>query len=264
MGAGIPKRIYYCWFGGNALPEFAQKCIASWKELCPEYEIVEINETNFDLDYCSYVQEAYQAGKWAFVSDVARLYALVNNGGIYMDTDVELKRSLDEFLVNEAVCGFETDESVATAVIMCRKDHPLFSEMLEGYKESHFVKADGTYDTTTNVVRLTALCKEYGLVGNNSEQTVKDVLILPREYFSPKDFTTKKVNVTNNTIAIHHFDGSWVSAEDKTAHELAAKYRRFMPAKVAGYLAKFVVAKRNRGFFKAVKETFLWLFGKRR
>ena len=216
------------------------------------------------MDYCSYVQEAYQAGKWAFVSDVARLYALVNNGGIYMDTDVELKKSFDELLANEAVCGFETDDSIATAVLMCSKGNPLFSEMLEGYNESRFVKEDGTYNTTTNVVRLTELCKKYGLLGNNAQQTVNDVLVLPREYFSPKDFMTKKLNETDNTIAIHHFDGSWVTDEDKIAHELTAKYRKFMPRKMAGYFAQFVVAKRNKGFFGAIKETFLWLFGKRK
>ncbi len=264
MDTKIPKRIYYCWFGGNPLPEFAQSCIATWKMYCPDYEIVEINEKNFDLNYCTYVREAYEAGKWAFVSDVARLYALVNNGGIYMDTDVELKKSFDELLGNEAVCGFESDSSIATAVIMCSQGNKLFAEMLDGYRDSRFVKEDGSYDVTTNVVRLTALLKKYGMVSDNSRQTVNGVLLLPREYFCPKDFFTKKLSITDNTVAIHHFDGSWMSEEDKCAIELADKYRGFMPRKIAGYLGKFVAIKRQRGFRNAVKETVNWIKGKRK
>ena len=86
----IPKIIHYCWFGRNPLTKMAKKCIASWRKYCPDYEIIEWNEDNFDIDYCPYVREAYDAKKWAFVSDVARLYALVKMGGIYMDTDVDL------------------------------------------------------------------------------------------------------------------------------------------------------------------------------
>ena len=105
----IPKVIHYCWFGGNPLPELAQKCIASWKKYCPDYEIKEWNESNFDLNCCDYVREAYEAKKWAFVSDVARLYAMVHEGGIYMDTDVEVIAPLDSLLQYHAVSGFETE-----------------------------------------------------------------------------------------------------------------------------------------------------------
>ena len=104
----IPKIIHYCWFGKNPMSEKAEKCIASWKEKCPEYRIIEWNEENFDIQFNNYVREAYSEKKWAFVSDVARLYALVNYGGIYMDTDVEVITSLDILLKNEAFAGFET------------------------------------------------------------------------------------------------------------------------------------------------------------
>lgn len=264
MNTNIPKRIYYCWFGGNPIPEFAQSCIATWKKHCPDYEIVEINENNFDLDCCRYVKEAYEAGKWAFVSDVARLHALVNNGGIYLDTDVELKKSFDELLTNEAVCSFESADSICTAVMMCKKDHPLFSEMLKGYNDSVFIKPDGTYDTTTNVSRLTALCQKYGMVSNNSIQVVNHVLLLTSEYFSPKNFFTKKISATENTVAIHHFDGSWISDEDKCAMDLAQKNQRFLPKKFAGYYAKFIAIKRYRGIKASIKETIRWLQGRRR
>lgn len=263
MNFKIPKKIFYCWFGGNPLPKFAQDCIASWRKYCPDYEIIEINESNFDFNFCRYSREAYEAGKWAFVSDVARLYVLVNNGGIYLDTDVELKKSLNELLTNEAVCGFESNNSIGTAIVMCRKEHPLFLEMLESYTDAVFVKANGEYNTTTNVTRLTNLLLKYGMTPDNSMQTITNVLLLPSEYFSPKDFFTKKINITENTIAVHHFDGSWMSEEGKLTFELTNKYKKILPSKIAGYYAKFVSVKKYRGRKSAIKEIIAWLKRKR-
>lgn len=108
----IPKIIHYIWFGGNPLPELAVKCIESWKKYCPDYEIMIWDERNFDVSVCAYTKEAYDAKKWAFVSDYVRLKALYEYGGIYMDTDVELVKSLDGFLHEKAFSGFETKESM--------------------------------------------------------------------------------------------------------------------------------------------------------
>lgn len=116
----IPKKIHYCWFGGNPLPPLAVKCIESWKKYCPDYEIKEWNESNFDLNCNEYVREAYEAKKWAFITDVVRLYAMVTEGGIYMDTDVEVLRPLDDLLVYEAVSGFETKTRIPTGLMACR------------------------------------------------------------------------------------------------------------------------------------------------
>ena len=124
----IPKKIHYCWFGGNPLPEMAHRCIESWKKYCPDYEIKEWNESNFDLNCCAYVREAYAAHKWAFVSDVARLQALVSEGGIYMDTDVEVIKPLDELLKYEAISGFESEDRVPTGMMACEKGHKMFAE----------------------------------------------------------------------------------------------------------------------------------------
>ena len=151
----IPKVIHYCWFGGNPLPELAQKCIASWKKYCPDYEIKEWNESNFDLNCCDYVREAYEAKKWAFVSDVARLYAMVHEGGIYMDTDVEVIAPLDSLLQYHAVSGFETEHSIPTGLMACEKGNPMFTEFLNEYKTAHFLLPDSSLDQTTNVVRIT-------------------------------------------------------------------------------------------------------------
>ena len=134
----IPKIIHYCWFGGNPLPELAKKCIASWKLYCPDYEIKEWNESNFDLNYCDYVREAYDSKNWAFVSDVARLYALVTEGGIYMDTDVEVIKPLDNLLKYHAVSGFETETTIPTGLIAGEKENPMLKELLYEYKNIHF------------------------------------------------------------------------------------------------------------------------------
>lgn len=206
----IPKIIHYCWFGGNPLPKMARKCIASWKKYCPDYKIVEWNETNFDLDLFDYVREAYNAKKWAFVSDVVRLYALVKYGGIYMDTDVEVLRPLDDLTKYKAVSGFEDVDRIPTGLMACCKGHPMFKEFLNEYSDAHFIKQSGEFDLTTNVIRITNICVRYGLKLNNQKQTVNGFTLFPSEYFCPKDCGTRILSLTSNTYTIHHFDGSWL------------------------------------------------------
>ena len=211
----IPKVIHYCWFGKNPLPKMAQRCIKSWKKYCPDYEIIEWNEDNFDINCCAYVKEAYEAKKWAFVSDFARLYVLVNHGGVYMDTDVELVKSLDSFLLCEAFSGFESTGQIPTGIMAAEKGQRLFGELLREYDGIHFRKDDGTLDLTTNVYRITSTCLKYGLVLNNEKQTVQGFSFFPMEYFCPKDATTRELKCTSNTVAIHHFDGSWMPSDRK-------------------------------------------------
>ena len=222
----IPKIIHYCWFGKNPKSELALKCIESWKRYCPDYEIIEWNEDNFDICYCDYVREAYEAKKWAFVSDVARLYALVNCGGIYMDTDVELLKSLDEFLVYEAVSGFEAKDRIPTGLMACRKEHPLFMELLHDYDDAHFIYEDGTFNTTTNVIRITNICLQHGLRLDNTLQTVKDFTLFPNDYFCPKSHEDGIVRITPNTYAIHWFAGSWLDKDKKEMQTLMQRMNR--------------------------------------
>lgn len=255
----IPKIIHYCWFGGNPLPELAQKCIESWKKFCPDYEIIEWNESNFDIAANTYAKEAYEAKKWAFVSDVARLHALVTVGGIYMDTDVEVLKPLDEFLSLEAFSGFESETAIPTGIMAAEKGQPLFAELLHDYDNARFLREDGTPDCTTNVVRITELCLKYGLELNNQKQTVHGFTLFPYDYFCPKDFATKELRITENTATIHHFDGSWLTPEEKLMSELKLKYSRFLPKKLAVFPAKFVSVKRCRGFKAAMAESFKWL-----
>lgn len=212
----IPKIIHYCWFGKTSLPEDAQRCIASWKKFCPDYEIVEWNETKIDLSALPlYVQQAYAAQKWAFVADYVRLYALIRYGGVYMDTDVELVAPLDRFMNQAAFAGLEDASHVATCVMACEPEFPLFKEFLLQYSNMQFLNPDGTLNTTTNVSRLTDICLERGMLQNGQCQSVAGLTIYPADYFCPLALDTGLLKQTENTVAIHWFAESRGSMNNK-------------------------------------------------
>ena len=224
----IPKKIHYCWFGRNPKPKLAEKCIKSWRKFCPDYEIVEWNEDNFDVDTAPpYVRQAYEAGKWAFVSDFVRLRAMTEHGGIYMDTDVELVKPLDGFLKHRAFAGFETAESISTGMMACEKGFPLFLDFLRYYDGAVFRNPDGTLNVTTNVQTVTGICLKRGLVQNGKYQEVDGLAIYPSDVFSPVSFETGKLQRTRKTAAIHWFSGSWYTEEErKHRQSLRQKVRR--------------------------------------
>ncbi|MBQ3553330.1 MAG: CDP-glycerol glycerophosphotransferase family protein [Clostridia bacterium] len=217
----IPKIIHYCWFGGNPLNDLAKFCIESWKKYCPDYEIIEWNENNFDINSNTYAKEAYEAKKWAFVTDFVRLHALYQFGGIYMDTDVELLKNPDEFLHNPAFFGFEDEKSIMTGMMASEKQSKWLESLLSGYANRHFIMPDGSLDLTTNVATMTNLLQEkYEVQQNNSFQKIEGVLTLyPKDFFSPKSYETGEINLTDNTVCIHHFNASWHSEEEKKEHE---------------------------------------------
>ena len=180
----IPKIIHYCWFGGNELPELAIKCLNSWKKHCKGYKIIEWNENNFDISKAPlYVRQAYEAKKWAFVSDYVRLWALVNHGGVYMDTDVQVVKPLDKFLVCNAFSGFEDDIHISTGIMGCEKDFPLFVEFLDYYNDALFLNSDGSFNTVTNVIIMTKICSGIGLEQNNKFQVIDGFALYPKDYF---------------------------------------------------------------------------------
>lgn len=255
----IPKVIHYCWFGKNPLPEMAKKCIGTWKKYCPDYEIIEWNEENFDIHYNDYVKEAYEAGKWAFVSDVVRLYVLVKYGGIYMDTDVEVIRSLDDLLQYEAVSGFESFNKIPTGLMASQMGNEFFKELLHDYDDAHFICKDGSYDTTTNVIRITEHCMKYGLILNNCKQTINSFTIFPSDYFCPKNYETKEIQLTKNTYVIHHFDGSWLSEEQKYALELKRKLKKFVSLELSHRIAKLIACIKYRGILCALYDIVKWV-----
>lgn len=234
----IPKVIHYCWFGGKELPKEAVKCIESWKKFCPDYEIIEWNENNFDVKSNQYVFEAFQSKKWAFITDYVRLYVLVKYGGFYMDTDVELIKSLNSLLDYHAVSGFENNHSIHTGLMACEKGFPLFDELLHEYDDIHFIKNDGSLDLTTNVERITNTCKKYGLILNDSLQIISNFTLLPHDYLCPKDHSTGRIHLTKNTICIHHFAGSWVDSNKRLKLRLIRLCYAVFGEKFTNYLRR--------------------------
>jgi mannosyltransferase OCH1-like enzyme len=248
----IPKVIHYCWFGGNPLPESVRKCIESWKTHCPDFEVVEWNEKNFDVNINKFVREAYQLEKWAFVSDYARLYIIYHNGGIYLDTDVEVVKGLDDLLDNEAFMGFEDGINVSNGLgFGAVKNSKIIYEMLNIYENISFINNDGTLNTTPCPYYTTQLLLKKNLKQNNKKQTIEGLTIYPSDYFSPINYATRKFKMTKNTYSIHHYSATWWDEEAKEVFNSGLKWRRIFGIKI-GNLIYGVLDKGIWFYFKKV------------
>lgn len=220
----IPKKIHYCWFGRGEMPKIALKCIASWKKYLPDYELKMWNEDNFDIDMYPYVREAYDKRKFAFVTDVVRLYALYHEGGIYMDTDVEVLKSLDGFLIHTAFSGFENDTNIPTGIMASEKGGRWAKNNLGYYETRHFIKGDGSLDLTTNVEIITNYMLPLGLKQDNTYQDFPDLITFyPKDYFCPKSPVDEKLYLTKNSHTIHHFSGTWIPKYRRIGRSLVLK-----------------------------------------
>lgn len=209
----IPKKIHYCWFGNKKLPKIAKKCMGSWEYYLGDYEVKRWDETNFDVFSECYTKEAYEAGKYAFVSDYVRLYALYHEGGIYMDTDVEVVKNLDRFLKHDAFSGFEGPDFIPTGIMAARKKHPWVEKILNYYRNATFESSK--QEQVPNTVIITKLSLKDGLVLNDKKQTFNGVTIYPKDFFCPMDYDDSRFNLTENTHTIHHFSASWLSPKKK-------------------------------------------------
>ena len=246
----IPKIIHYCWFGKAEKSELIQKCMASWQEKLPDYQLMEWNEETFDIDNVPYVKQAYETKKWAFVADYVRLWAVKKYGGIYLDTDVEVIKTFDELLDREAFICFEHNASeryplLEAAVIGSVKYGAWITEMLKISETKNFIQTDGSFDITPLPYVLAVRTKQlYGIKFNNCEQTNSYLTIYPYEYFSPYSNTGEKKEQTDNTFAIHRFNGSWLPDEAKDIMRYIERYGRAgkalfairHPKKTAAYL----------------------------
>ncbi|MEH7299501.1 glycosyltransferase family 32 protein, partial [Neobacillus drentensis] len=219
---------HYCWFGGNDLSKLAEKCIESWLKYCPEYVIKRWDESNFDINSNQYVKEAYESKKWAFVSDYVRLYALYEYGGIYMDTDVELLKGLDNLLEHNVFSGYENVNNIPTAIMGSKKSHTWIGYLLSYYNNKCFIKIDGSLDLTTNVTIITSMTKKrYNINLNNTYQVLdQGIAIYPKEYFCPKNYHDGKIRVTRNTYCIHHFNASWHTEEERKKHKKRILFKK--------------------------------------
>ncbi|MEH7495480.1 glycosyltransferase family 32 protein [Neobacillus niacini] len=256
----IPKVIHYCWFGKGELPPLLKKCILSWEKFCPDYEIVEWNESNFDINTCYWTREAYDNNKYAFVSDYARLFILYNYGGIYLDTDIELTKNIDEFLLHEAFSGFENDKYVQTGIIGSVPGHKVIKRFLEYYNNLHFVNEDGSINDMPNVRIITEILKDYGIKLKNEFQDLNGLCIYPKTYFCPIDADGNR-EFSKNTYCIHHFSSSWRSYKEQKQVAFMHKwyypiYKRVLIAVIT--FGKFLIGKQNaRKFHTKYKQLFL-------
>lgn len=214
----IPKVIHYCWFGRNPLPASAQKCIASWRKFLPDYEIREWNEDNFDVNIIPYTAQAYQARKWAFVSDYARMWILYHHGGLYFDTDVEVIAPMDDIIRRGPFMGIEVPGApgqlpkVAPGLgLGVEPGHPIYRALLDHYANQQFLDADGNILGGTVVTHNTQVLAEHGLQPTNDLQQVDGIWIYPIDYFNPLDDATGRLNKTANTRSIHWYSKTWVS-----------------------------------------------------
>lgn len=238
------KTIHYCWFGGNKLPENAIKCINSWKKYCPNFEIKEWNEKNFDIHSCKYVEQAYDSKKWAFVSDYARFWILYNHGGVYFDTDVELIKPIDSIVENGPFMGYEAfcpieflnpkkEYLIAPGLGLGADKHMTFyKEILEQYEADSFIKDDGSFNTTTVVDRVSKILLYNNIILDGKLSKQRGITLYPEDYFCPLNYANGKMKITCNTISIHHYDSTWISSKDK----LKMSIRRMLPAKVVSFI----------------------------
>lgn len=228
----IPKKIHYCWFGGAPKTKLGMKCIKSWKKYCPDYEIIEWNEDNFDFSEAPlYVRQAYEAKKWAFVTDYVRLKVVYDNGGIYMDTDVKLKKILDPLLTNSAYFGFEDNAHINTGHgFGAEAGLPILKELIDDYTGVSFINEDGSFDTLPSPPRNTPIFIRHGLVADNTKQVLDgNMLILPRDHLCPIGFDGSD-HFSKNTISVHLFEGTWLTPEKKRNNEKNRKRKKRVDA----------------------------------
>ena len=213
----IPKKIHYCWFGRNPLPASALRCISSWRKFLPDYEIKEWNEDNFDVNIIPYTQQAYEAKKYAFVSDYARFWILYHYGGLYFDTDVEIIDSLDEIIERGPFMGIEQGASIEGKPMVnpglglgIEAMHLFYKRMLDIYNDLQFWTSEGKINPDAIVKLTTWELYSYGMKSSEMIQNVCGIWIYPSDYFCPMNAATGITTLTERTVSIHHYDASWI------------------------------------------------------
>lgn len=228
----IPKIIHYCWFGGKPLPRSALECINSWQKFFPNYEVREWNESNYNVRKIPYIAEAYDAGKFAFVSDYARFDILYQYGGVYFDTDVEVIKSFDDILGSGAFMGCETDGGekgiqIAPGLgIAADPGLDIYKNILDYFSTQHFINADGSMNMETVVKKTTKVLLAHGLKNIKGIQKLKKITIYPRDYFNPLQDSTGVLTLTKNTHSIHWYAKSWIAPKARLRSKLTRPFHR--------------------------------------
>ena len=214
----IPKTIHYCWFGKKDLPPEAKRCIASWKKMCPDYDIIRWDENNFDVNQNPFIKAAYEAKKWAFVSDYARLKVVYDNGGIYLDTDVELRKNLDSLREHGCYIGIQQNEFLCNTGLGfgATKSNPVVLKMLESYDDLTFSESH-TLELSCPLLN-NAVIRSYGSVSNTEITDLPEVTVYPPQYFDPYGGENL---LCNETYSVHHYAASWTSEKNQFKRKIA-------------------------------------------
>lgn len=214
----IPKKIHYCWFGGKELPVEVKKCIKTWKKKCPDYEIIRWDESNFDVNVHPFMKAAYEAKKWAFVSDYARLKIVYDNGGIYLDTDVELVKNLDELRKNECYIAIQQSESLCATGLGfgAINEHPVVKEMMECYDGLMF--SESKMKEIACPILNDAVIRTHGKVDLDNITRLENVTVYPPRYFDPYGGENL---LCDDTYSIHHYAASWTGNRNSFKRKIA-------------------------------------------
>lgn len=219
----IPKKIHYCWFGRGEKPKLAQKCIASWHKYMPDYEIIEWNEDNFNVNYNAYTKMCYEQKKYAFLTDYLRLLIIEEHGGIYFDTDVEVLKSFDGLLNQTAFAGFENETAVATGLGFGAESHnPVIQQMIREYNSL----LDGEHGVVGCPKLNTLALEKFGFTANGIYQNLGDITIYPKEFFNPLNNNTGKLDKTKNTYSVHWYSMSWMDSKTRIRSRITRVFHR--------------------------------------
>lgn len=222
----IPRKVHYCWFGQSKKNKKALKCINSWKKYCPDFEVIEWNETNFDINYNAYTKFCYDNKQWAFLSDYVRLVVVAEQGGLYFDTDVEVIRTPEELLKYQAFFSFENSDCINTGQgFGSEANHPIILAMKTRYEE---LEADelGEYPLIRCPELNTEALKPFGLILNGKRQNVAGAEILPVDYMNPYDDATGRLKKTENTLSIHWYSKSWLDHRTVLRSKITKPFHR--------------------------------------
>lgn len=221
----IPKTIHYCWFGRGEKPKLAQKCIASWRRFCPDYEIIEWNEENFDINLNAYTKMCYEQKKYAFLSDYIRLLVVNKYGGLYFDTDVEVVKSFDDLLEHKAFLGFETNQYINTGQGFGAQ---MYTDIVQKMIDEYAVVLDGKHGTVGCPVLNTKALQNYGFEMNGLFQEKDNVFVFPKDYFNPFNDNTGILTKTDNTYSIHWYGKSWMDRKLILRNRISRVIHRFI------------------------------------
>lgn len=260
----IPKIIHYCWVGNCTKPKSVLYCIESWKKFCPDYKIVEWNESNYDFSKNGYMRQAYEAKKWGFVPDYARLDIIYQYGGIYLDTDVELIKNLDELLSYKAFMGFENTGD-GELFVNCghgfgaEPGHRIIKTARDLYNNMNFRNINGSYDLLPSPNYTTRVLKKFGLIQENKDQLLDDMMIFASDVLCPKNFRTGRIHKTNRTVSIHHFTASWMDEEIRKELFHIQKVKKIWGNKLGAFVLVLESVCEKYTFSDAMRKFFEYL-----